>query len=156
MIAGCIFSALGRHANRSHRETFGSLRTLAKFNGFGLLATQNEALLCYDSNRGLEMRRFVPSYSDTEGTMPGQTGAPFKPSFGLSGAVARHHRAFLPLVRACGRSIRIRFVRFPRRRLRGGGSCSMANLRGGRTALDSPGWCECNAASIQIAGGCGC
>jgi hypothetical protein len=46
---------------------------------------------------------------------PRWAGGPFKPDFGLSGAVRQLHRAFPPLAHACVRSIRTRFQLVPRR-----------------------------------------
>jgi hypothetical protein len=67
-----------------------------------------------------------------------RTGGPFKPSFGLSGALPRLDRAFPLLARVCEQSIRTRFQHAPRRPLRDEESCSTASLRGARTIPASP------------------
>ena len=82
---------------------------------------------------------------------PRRDGGPFKPSFGLSGAVPRLDRVFPLLARACVRSIRTRFQLVPRRPLRDGESCSTASLRGAHTIPASPDCNECSGASLQTA-----
>jgi hypothetical protein len=56
-------------------------------------------------------------------------GAPFKPDFGLSGAVPRPDRASPPLARACVQSIQTRFQQVPRRPLCDAESYSTPSLR---------------------------
>jgi hypothetical protein len=65
--------------------------------------------------------RFLPLKLGTDGTVAGfsnrwRTGGPFKPDFGLSGALRRLDRVFPLLARAGVRSIRTRFQLVPRRR----------------------------------------
>ena len=94
----------------------------------------------------------VRATSDVD--LQGRDGGPFKPSFGLSGAVPRLDRVFPLLARAGARSIRTRFQLVPRRPLRDGESCSTASLRGAHTIPASPGCNECSGASLQTAHDC--
>src|SRR5436305_1769588 len=82
------------------------------------------------------------------------TGGPFKPAFGLSGAVQLQYKVFQLLSRVSAPSIPTQSLRAPQPQLRSDESCSTPSPPDARISRPSPDCDECNAASPQTAHNC--
>jgi hypothetical protein len=86
----------------------------------------------------------------------GRTGSPFKPGFGLSGAVLQSDKVFLQPVRVFALSVPTRSQRVPHSRLRSGESYSTPSPLDVHTTQPSPDFDEYSVASRQTAGNFEC